>query len=334
MGSASYRAIGLAVLLGAQAIALAQVSPQAAGTGQSRSEEAGNVPRVPGVSTLFRGFNAGTSFFGVHNSVIGWYEVTSPAISYTFSPRFSADASTPVYLRRNVENPPAPPQTAGTLALDADDAGDTLFGFHVHFNPDKFIYTATGSLTAPTGNRAVGFGAGQVTWDFDNHLQRYAGQAGFLLDLGIGDSSSLINNLVTKNYTSVGKLAHFETGAIVWIFGRYSLQSVAYEELPLGSQTVYTVVNPARSTGSPGPGATPSNVITSSGASEDNGFTTSIGIPLTPHLTLSGYYNRSLRQHEDTVSVGMTYVLRGTPLGKKMSEIDRALRVAAGLGAK
>jgi hypothetical protein len=30
----------------------------------------------------------------------------------------------------------------------------------------------------------------------------------------------------------------------------------------------------------------------------------------------------------------MTYVLRGTPISKKLSEIDRALREAAGVGAK
>jgi hypothetical protein len=326
--------MALAVLLGAHLMALAQVTPQATGSGQSRAEEVENVPRVPGVSTLFRGFNAGVSFFGVHNSAIGWFEVASPAVNYTFSARFSADASTPIYLRRYVEQPIVPPQTTAPLVLDQDDPGDTLMGFHANFSPHNFTDTATASLTAPTGNRAVGFGAGQVTFDFDNRLQHYAGQAALLLDLGIGDSSTPINNLVTKNYTSVGKLAHFQTGAMVWIFRRYSLQSVAYEELPFGSQTVYTVVSPPRGAAPPGPGTSPTNVITSAGASEDNGFTTSVGIPLTAHLILSGYYNRSLRRHEDTVSMGMTYVLRGTPIGKKLSEIDRALREAAGVSEK
>jgi len=37
------------------------------------------------------------------------------------------------------------------------------------------------------------------------------------------------------------------------------------------------------------------------------------GFPLTHHVTLSGYYNRSLRQHLDTVSFGVTYVLCGKP---------------------
>lgn len=326
--------MALAVLLSAHLMVRAQVTPQASGSEQSRTEEVENVPRVPGVSTLLGGFNAGVSYFGVHNSAIGWFEVASPAVSYTFSPRFSADASTPIYLRRKVEGNIVPPQTSAPLVLDQDDAGDTLIDFHANFNPHNFMDAATASLTAPTGNRAVGFGAGQVTYDFDDHVQRYAGQAALLLDLGVGDSSTLVNSLVTKNYTSVGKLAHFQTGIMVWIFRRCSLQSVAYEDLPFGSQTVYTVVNPPRGAGPPGPGGQPTNVITSNGASEDNGFTTSVGIPLMSHLTLSGYYNRSLRQHEDTVSMGMTYVLRGTPIRHKLSEIDRALREAAGAGEK
>ena len=66
-------------------------------------------------------------------------------------------------------------------------------------------------------------------------------------------------------------------------------------------------------------------------ASEDNGFTTFVGIPLARHVNLSGYYNHSLRQHLDTVSVGVTFILRG-PSKKRLSMIDRALREAEGAG--
>jgi len=139
---------------------------------------------------------------------------------------------------------------------------------------------------------------------------------------------------LTQNYSSLGKLAHFQTGAVVWINHRYSIRSVAYEQLPFGSQTVYTTVAQSEysKTNQPGSGQgsnATTNVVTSTGASEDNGFTTSVGIPLTSNLILSGYYDRSLRQHLDTFSVGMTCVVRGTPIVKHLSMIDRALREAA-----
>ena len=63
---------------------------------------------------------------------------------------------------------------------------------------------------------------------------------------------------------------------------------------------------------------------------EDNGFTTLIGIPLSSRTSLSGYYNRSLRLHLDTISVGVTFVFRGTPRPKHLSLIDRAILEAEG----
>jgi len=321
----------LIFLLVASVRAPAQVAAPAIGLAPSTTENADNVPRVPGVSTLFEGFNAGLSFAGVHNSSIGWYELATPAITYTFSSRFSADASTPVYLRRLVETTSPGPPPRETTSLDIDDAGDTLIAFHARFFPAAFRDMATASLSAPTGDRSAGLGTGKVTFDFNNHLERYFKQTGFLLDTGIGDSSTLVNNLINQNYNSVGKLAHFQAGAIVWLFQRDYLQSVAYEQLPFGSQTVYGVTAPGRGANGASPGSPNLNVVTSTGASEDNGFTTSAGIPITQNFMLSGYYNRSLRHHQDTVSAGVTYVFRSNPLYKRLSMIDRALREAAGV---
>jgi hypothetical protein len=97
---------------------------------------------------------------------------------------------------------------------------------------------------------------------------------------------------------------------------------VAYELLPIGNQKVFPTVSQ--------PGAPFSSVVAGTGISEDNGFTTSMGIPLADHLIVGGYYNRSLRQHTDAVSFGATYVLRGTL--RRMSLIDRALREAESAG--
>ena len=67
--------------------------------------------------------------------------------------------------------------------------------------------------------------------------------------------------------------------------------------------------------------------------SEDNGFTTFLGVPLNSYVYLSGYYNRSLRQRLDTVSFGVTYILRGTSR-RKLSMIDKALREAENASPK
>ena len=297
------------------------------------------IPRVPGVSILMDGFNAGVTYSGVHSSSVGWYSVVTPAISYTFSERFSADASTSIYINRLIANTDPATEATQPLVTDGADPGDTLIGFHATFYPGSLTDIITASLTAPTGNRSEGLGAGQVTYDFDNHTEKYYNKLGFLVDFGIGNSSGLFNDLVVKDYTSVGTLAHFQAGAVLWLPRRTYIEAVAYEQLPLGSQTVYRAVERGDDVranddggGGTNPNPPPPVAVTVSTASEDNGFTTFVGIPLADHITLSGYYNRSLRQRLDTVSVGVTFVLRSKPSKRSLSMIDRALREAEGNG--
>jgi hypothetical protein len=282
------------------------------------------VPRVPGIGTLLHGVNAGVTFSGVHDSSIGWYTVATPAMSYTYSRHYAADVSFSIYPSREVVDdvrnvdPGAPPTQQ--LVLATGELSDTFIGLHGAFNARKLRNTATASFTLPTGDNAEGLGAGKLTFDFSDRLEFQARKTSLLLDIGAGNSSGLFNRMVTNNYTSIGPLAHFQQGVAFWPFRLGYIQSVLYEQIPIGDQTVYT--NP----GPPGsPGAT---VVFGNGLGHDSGVTTAVGIPLASNLTLCGYYNRSFVQSLDTVSVGITYVLRGRAEMKKPSMIDRALREA------
>ncbi len=280
------------------------------------------VPRVPGLERVLRGFNAGLTSSVVHDSSIGWYNIVTPAVSYTVSPHYSLDASLSIYPYRLAPNENPAATASQRLLRTYADLGDTLIGLHGYFNPHAFQHTVTASLTAPTGNREDGLGTGRVTFDVRDHIERYIHQTGFILDLGAGDSSGLFNRLVMDESSSLGPIAHFQTGVILWLPKGNYLQSVAYEQLPIGDQKIYGVVS--------APGKPSQTVVTGRSVTEDNGFTTSLGIPLTSRVTLASYYNRSLRLHLDTVSVGLTYVLKGTPRRKSLSLIDRAIREAEG----
>jgi hypothetical protein len=93
------------------------------------------VPRVPGVGAILRGFNAGIAFSGVHDSSVGWYTVATPAVSYTFSPHCSADASLSIYPYRLVENQNPLTAFSQRLTPALGDVSDTLVGLHATFNP-------------------------------------------------------------------------------------------------------------------------------------------------------------------------------------------------------
>ena len=295
--------------------------PAASGVEQSPSLE--SAPRVPGVSGVFQGFNAGVNYSAVHNSSIGWYSVVTPALDWAFSSHFSADVSASVYFKRRYETtiPGNPPKLE--TVQSASDAGDTLIGLHASFAKGATGDTATVSVSAPTGDVTAGLGTGKATFDFTNHLERDQGLAAYFLDLGAGNSSYLFNNAVERNSSSRGSLAHFMVGAEDWIGDRVFLEQVIYEQLPFGSQTIYAE-DERTPPGQPPP---PAGTTVSTGASEDNGLTTYFGIPMSANLTFSGYYNRSLRHHSDTVSFGVTWVLRGS--SRKWSAlVDRALEEA------
>jgi len=326
LGRAGWRWFCLTAVLSASLAAGGQAIEHVSGAvpqNPTESAEAQKVPLVPGLSSRWRGFNAGLSFSQVHDSSAGWYNLFTPAVSYSLSRHYSADASVSVYPYRRVETVTF--SGAGqepTLGLVADhgDVSDLAIGVHATFWKNDWQTTATMAATAPTGNHSVGLGAGKPTYDASDRVDRYFDHGSLMVDLGGGDTSGLFNRQVTKDETSVGKEVHFAAGGVVYLPWSWYVQSLAYELLPIGSQTVYET--------NPQPGALPATVYTGNGISEQSGFTTTLGIPLGKHFTLWGYYDRGLRQQTDTVSSGITYVWRPAQPRRRMSLIDRALREA------
>jgi hypothetical protein len=265
-------------------------------------------------------FNAGLAFYQVHDSAIGWYNVVTPAVSYNFSNHVYGDASLSIYPRRPVPVVSDVPPFTEEFEVKRGDLGDMMLSLHAQFYPRFAAHTITASLMLPTGNRDDGLGTGKVTFDFSEHIEKYFGQTGFLVEVGMGNSAGLVNSVVAKDYSSLGPLSHFEVGALHWFMGSNYIQSYAYEQLPIGGQTVFTISGP--------PGVPDMRIVTGNGINEDNGFTTSMGIPLTSHITLSGYYNRSLRRDLDTSAVGLIFVLKGMKVKPRMSMEDKALREA------
>ncbi|MFC6645085.1 hypothetical protein ACFQBQ_05655 [Granulicella cerasi] len=277
------------------------------------------VPNVPGLKARLSGFNVASTFTSVHDSSSGWYTLYTPAVSYAVSPHYSFDANIAVYLyrlaadqvtttRQQQPSPgqPNPQPVQDTYTTDLrphrGELGDLVLAAHMNLSPKWFRYTLTPSMTVPTGDVDHGLSTGRVTFDINNHFETRSSRGGFLLDLGGGDSSSLFNRLVTKDYTSLGPLAHFSVGGQVFLPLRMVFQSVAYEQLPLGDGKIYTTLSR--------PGYPDRTFVTGRSVSEDNGFTNSLVVPLNSHVTLQSYYNRSLRLELDTVSMGITFTLK------------------------
>jgi len=258
-----------------------------------------DLPDVPGLSAPFYGWNAGLTISGVHDSVVGWATLATPSIGYSFNDIFSIDATIPIYLYRLAESRSTHPKPDARLVSQVCEPGDFVLGLHAQFIPRLFQYQLTGLVTAPSGDEAYGLTSGRVTFDVSSHFERTFGRITPNVDIGGGDSTTLVNRTVTKNYTSLGPLAHFQVGIGLDLFHGISFESDAYEQLPIGDQKIYGPSRHGNAT-----------VVTGHNVTEDNGFTNSLDIPLKSHFTLSGYYSRSLRIHSDTAAIGITYVVR------------------------
>ncbi len=277
------------------------------------------VPSVPGLAARLRGINAGVTLTSVHDSSVGWYTLFTPAVSLSFARHYSTDLSMPVYLYRLGEStvtttaaggasgsgqPQTPSQTTTTsLQPRRWDPGDMVLAVHGNFAGSRLQDVITPSMTLPTGDSDSGLSTGRVTFDIDNHAQVSLPRLNLVLDLGVGDSSNLVNRLVTRDYTSLGPLAHFQAGLSVPLLHHSSFQSVSYEQLPLGDNKLYTILTR--------PGYPDRAVVSGRSVSEDNGFINSLSVPLSNQITLQGYYNRSLRLHLDIAAVSLTWVWRG-----------------------
>ena len=265
--------------------------------------EQSEVPEVPGLSGLLHGFNAGASFSGYHDSATGWATVFQPAVGYSFSDIFAVDVTVPIYLYRLAETTATNPRPDARLVPRRGEVGDVIFALHAQFLPPGFDYQATFSATAPTGDAVYGLSSGHPTFDFSNHFDHNFAHLSPSVELGVGDSAQLVNPLVTKNYTSLGPLAHFQAGLAVPLFWGLSFDASTYEQLPIGDQKIYsTITRRGRTT----------TVVTGRSVAEDNGFIGALDIPLDDHTTVSAYYSHSLRLHDDIVSLSLTYVFRGS----------------------
>jgi len=271
------------------------VSPAAASVAASGGPAVG--------ATYVKGFNGSLTSASQHDSGDGWSNTLTPDISYALNTHIGGDFSVPYYTYLGTSTLTGTllhPTTTRTIIHNV--VGDAAGSVHLSISPSFMDYTFTATGGFPTGNSTYGLSAGQYTYNINNHVDKSLGIFSPEVEVGIGDSSGLTNHRVLKSTLVVGEIASFQAGTGVDLPFNLSFSADAYESLPLeGANTYKTLRNLKNKL---------FTVQTGSAPAEDNGFETDLDIPISSHLTLSGIYNRSLRQHEDTVGFSLTVVLR------------------------
>lgn len=216
----------------------------------------------------------------------------------------SADVSIPVYAYIDIT------QVKGTIAKPVFTTlprhgvvGDTALAAHLDIHR-VFDYAATVNLALPSGNPKLGLGAGQPTFDLNNHLEKPFGIFTPEFELGFGDSANLAHPRSRKSYTTVGYNAHTLLGSSIDLPWHLNFSADLYEDLPLTTTTVNSTT---------GRGKKKVTTTSSKSIGEDNGVETSLTLPVNRHVAITSFYNRSIRNHDDIAGLTLTFVLKSPP---------------------
>ena len=253
-----------------------------------------------------RGFTGAFTSTTQHDSSDGWSSQLIPYMGYRVCRYFSVDVSTLLYTKVKVDaniGTKSKPVYAD-VASKSGAFGDTTLSFHGDARALSVDYTGTFSLGLPSGNRDYGLGAGQVTYNINHRFEKSFGLFTPDIELGYGDTSSLVNQNLLKDYISVGPMAHFQAGTSVDLPWRMNFSADAYEELPLDKNLIYSTT---------GSGKKKVTTATNIDPAEDNGFITSLEIPLSHTISMTPFYSRSLRDHADIAGFSFTFVLASPP---------------------
>jgi len=267
-----------------------------------RAASRGEIDRSPSRFPFLRAFDTSLTTSSQHNSSGGWTSIFYPNLVWRLNPHFGVDASVPAYIYLDTF-PNISPTTKPIYVRRPEKGawGDTVLNFEYDTPVHRYTYSGIASLGLPSGNAHYGIGAAQVTYSFNNWAEREIGRFTPNVALGYGNTSSLINQGVLRDYVAVGPTAHFQAGSSFALTRSISFNAAAYEELPLAKNIIYSTS---------GKGKRAVTTATNVDPGEDNGFLTSLAIPVSGHLIMTGFYSRSLRDHTDIAGFSFTLTAR------------------------
>ncbi|HZU33320.1 MAG TPA: hypothetical protein VFB79_19550 [Candidatus Angelobacter sp.] len=259
-------------------------------------------------SSAIRGFSEYETFRGMANSSGTLLKLDS-TLGYDFNRNFGVFAGVPLYFAND---------TTGQTTLHDAGAGDAYFGVEAYAPLGPLNYTSTLTASDPTGSVSKGFSPGKPTIDWNNRFRHRFGRLNPFVAAGVGNTVP-DSELVTRDFISLGSVAHFEEGAEFDLTKRVYAGGSAYQIVPFGNQQVFNrfdaVVprdgNSGKGSGNngqgsggndqnggpapnaPPPGNTGQPSASGVGLTRENGFDAWVGFEPTRVLRLELGYSRS-----------------------------------------
>jgi hypothetical protein len=244
---------------------------------------------VPAVATKAaaeeKGFTLTETYEGSVDSD-GFISDINTTAGYIFNPHFSINMGVP-YLFVN-------PSTSKSGTTSASGIGNPSIGARYSGKAPLFDFSSGLSGAFPVASSATGLSTGRVTFDWDNHFAHGFDHLTPFLDAGVANSVP-DTRFLHRPYTSLGTLAHFESGSELDLGDKFSVSASGYYILPWGSQQIF-VRGKKSSSGSTKGGAS---------LTRDDGINVGLDYNLTRFVDLSGGYSYSAYNVVNIVSFGI-----------------------------
>ncbi len=241
-----------------------------------------------------QGFNAYENFRGMVNSTGVLLKLDS-TIGYDFNQYIGVFAGVPLYFANDVST------VAGQPSTNEAGAGDVYFGIEAYV-PGRIVnYSTSVTGSAPTGSVSKGFSPGQPTIDWSNRFRHRFGNFAPFVVAGLANTVP-DSEIITRDFTSLGAVSHFEEGAEYDLTKRVYLGGSAYQIVPFGNQQVFSVFGGVvpRDDNNKGPAAQPppgnSGQPSASGndLTQEHGFDAWIGFEPSRIVRLELGFSRSV----------------------------------------
>lgn len=204
----------------------------------------------PAPDVQFRGFNAYESLRGTTTSSGTVFKLDS-SVGYDFNRNLGVFFGAPLYFTHD-------PASSTLPAQQRSGIGDLYFGGDVYLPNRVADFTSTLTIGMPTGNVAEGFGTGHTTADWSNRLRRKMGRLSPFTVAGVSNSVPDTETL-TRSFSSLGNLLHFEEGAEFDLTRRVYVGASIYQIVPFGNQEVFSRTDDSFRTQDQGSGKTGGN---------------------------------------------------------------------------
>jgi hypothetical protein len=184
----------------------------------------------PAAGANFRGFNAYESFRGTADSAGAVLKLDS-SVGYDFNRNVGIFFGLPLYFTHDSASAAGPSRQRNGI-------GDVYFGGELYLPNRVADYSSTVTIGAPSGSVSDGFGTGHVTFDWSHRLRKKMGRLAPFAVAGVSNSVPDTETL-TRTFTSLGNLLHFEEGAEFDLARRVYVGASSYQIVPFGNQQVF-----------------------------------------------------------------------------------------------